>query len=332
MDTPTFTVVMPAFNTASTIGIAVRSVLAQTRRDFELVVVDDGSTDNTAEVVEAMQDDERIRLLRQENKGAAAARNTALSDARGRYVSLIDSDDMWLPTYLEAMAASLDHAVEDVGFSYTNAWTLNPVTGQIGKATAMEGQRPPLEPPSTAEALLLELLDRNFIYNSVTVRRAVFEQLGTFDESLQAAIDYEMWLRIVAHGYKAVSPGGLLAVYRRDRPGSISSNRAVVCTSLLRVYDRVVTDLAVAPRARQVARERMAAVQDELSQLERSSRLYVLWRTGVRPPLARVKNAIFPRPDEWLTAPPPELVKAFPDLFASAERAVSSTAAIHEPA
>lgn len=332
METPTFTVVMPAFNTASTIGIAVRSVLAQTLPDFELLVVDDGSTDDTAGVVEAMLGDERIRLLRQENRGAAAARNAALRGARGRYVSFIDSDDLWLPTYLEAMASSLDHADDNVGFSYTNAWTLNPVTGQIGKATAMEGQRPPLEPPPTAEALLLELLDRNFIYNSVTVRRAVFEQLGAFDESLRAAIDYEMWLRIVAHGYKAASPGELLAVYRRDRPGSISSNHAVVWASRLRVYERVVIELPVAPLARQVARERMAAAQDELSQLERSSKLHDLWQTGVRPPLARLKNAVFPRPDEWLAVPPPELVKAFPDLFASPGRAVSSTAAIHETA
>src|SRR4051794_17458509 len=175
---PIFTVVMPAYNTAATIGDAIRSVLAQTCSDFELVVVDDGSSDETASVVEQLAVDGRIRLLGQENQGAAAARNAALAAARGRYVSFIDSDDLWLPAYLDAMAAVLTQAPH-AGFGYTDAWTIDRRTGRIGTATAMEWQRPPAAPPATADALLLELLDRNFVYTAATVPRAVFEDVGS---------------------------------------------------------------------------------------------------------------------------------------------------------
>jgi glycosyltransferase involved in cell wall biosynthesis len=224
---PRFTVVMPAYNTAAIVGDAIRSVLQQTCPDFELLVVDDGSTDGTADFLDATCSDSRISLVRQENSGAASAKNNAVRRARGELVSFIDSDDMWMPSYLEAMQTALDQAPE-AGFAYTDAWTLDPAGRRIGKATAMEWQRPPAVSPPTAELLLLELLDRNFVYTAVTVRRSVIEHVGLFDETLRGAIDYEMWLRIAAHGYGAVRPPGLLAVYRRGRPGSISTNRANV--------------------------------------------------------------------------------------------------------
>src|SRR4051812_28108863 len=105
---PTFSVAIPAYNAAATIAPALRSVLAQTRGDFEAIVVDDGSTDATAEAVGPFLEDGRITLVQQENRGLSGARNTALASARGRYVSLLDSDDLWLPHYLERMGEALD--------------------------------------------------------------------------------------------------------------------------------------------------------------------------------------------------------------------------------
>jgi len=332
MNAPTFTVVMPAFNTADTIGSAIRSALGQTRSDFELIVVDDGSTDLTAEAVEALLDDRRIRLLRQENRGAAAARNAAVSVARGRYLSFLDSDDLWLPHYLETMGAALDRAAVKVAYAYTDAWRLDPLTGRIGKATAMADQSPPPKPPATAEQLLLELLDRNFVYNSVTLRRGILEQVGGFEESLEAMIDYEMWLRIAAHGYTSVRPPGLLAVYRRQRPGSISRNYRVVYESLLRVYERVATEMPVSASAREFALERMAVVQAALEELNPPSGPAGIWRRRMRPPLARIKHMAFPPPEEWLATPPPELVAALPDLFARSDSGARSDVVPSEPA
>ena len=314
---------MPAYDTAATVGDAVRSVLAQSRPDFELVVIDDGSSDDTASVVDRLAADRRVRLLRQENQGAAAARNAGLAEARGRYVSFIDSDDLWLPTYLEAMAAAFEEAPH-AGFAYTDAWTIDPESGRIGRATAMEWQRPPLAPPANSDELLLELLDRNFVYTAVTVPRAVFERVGPFDPSLQAAIDYEMWLRIAAHGYVAIRPPGLLAVYSRNRRGSISTNREATYASVAAIYERLSADPIVSARAQDVARRRAAAARAELAALEGAGGLDALWRARIRPKLVRMRNTILRR-DGWLASPPRELVEAFPEL-ASRRRPFSDRA------
>jgi hypothetical protein len=255
-----------------------------------------------------------------------------VSVGRGKYLSFLDSDDLWLPHYLETMGAALDRAPAQVAYAYTDAWRLDPVTGRIGKATAMADQSPPPEPPATPEQLLLELLDRNFVYNSVTLRRGILEKLGGFDESLEAMIDYEMWLRIAAHGHTALRPPGLLAVYRRQRPGSISRNFGVVYGSLVRVYQRVATEMPVSTPVRELALERMAAAQAVLEEMEPPTGFAGIWRMRIRPPLARFKHAVLPPAEEWLAVPPPELVAALPDLFAGSVRGGRSNGASHSPA
>jgi glycosyltransferase involved in cell wall biosynthesis len=332
LQAPTFTVVMPAYNTEDTIDAAIRSVLAQTRPDFELVVVDDGSTDGTAALVEALAGDIRVRLVGQENRGAAAARNAGVAAGRGRYVSFVDSDDLWMPTYLEVMGSLLESAPDDVGFAYTNAWILDPDSRRIGKASAMASQHPPSEAPSSADALLLELLERNFIYNAVTVKRDALDQAGPFDESFRAAIDYDMWLRLAAHGYGAVTHPQLLAVYRRYRPGAISTNYRLTVETLGRAYERVATELPVSERVRDAARRRSREVDAELAKLAQTTGIAGAWRTRIRPSLGRLKRAVVRPPDEWLAAPPPEVASAFPDLFGgSSDRAPSATAPADEP-
>lgn len=98
-NTPAFSVVIPAYNVACYIGETIQSVLQQSVQDWELIVVDDGSTDDTAERVKAVGD-ARIRLIRQENSGVSVARNTGIAAARGRYVALLDADDLWAPSHL----------------------------------------------------------------------------------------------------------------------------------------------------------------------------------------------------------------------------------------
>ena len=134
---PTFTVVMPAYDRAATIDSAIASVLAQTQPDFELIVVDDGSTDDTAaRVTAAMAIDSRIQLVRQENRGPTGARNAAFERARGRHVSLLDSDDLWMPGYLERIGAALD-AEPSAGFAYSDAWVLDDRTRKIHRSSAL---------------------------------------------------------------------------------------------------------------------------------------------------------------------------------------------------
>ena len=116
-------VVITAYNEQDFVGIALRSALRQTRGDLEIIVVDDGSTDRTAEVVNSF-DDERIRLIRQENQGLSAARNTGIAAACCELVAFLDSDDLWTPEFCELMAAALQER-PSAGFSYSDAWWLD---------------------------------------------------------------------------------------------------------------------------------------------------------------------------------------------------------------
>jgi GT2 family glycosyltransferase len=275
-------------------------------------------------MVERLARDKRVRLLSQENRGAAAARNAGVERARGRFIGFIDSDDLWLPRYLEEMGAALERRRE-AGFAYTDAWALDATAGRIERATAMAWQHPPAEPPPDAESLLLELLARNFVYTAVTLPREVFDTVGLFDVSLRAAIDYDMWLRVAAHGYKAVRPPGLLAVYRRGRPGSISTNRPVVLESLVRVYERVANELPVSTSARSLATRRSDVMRAELAAVQGASGFDAVWRRRVRPALAHTKNRLLRR-EGWLDPPPPEVVEAFPQLLVGRSgRTVSET-------
>src|ERR1700744_2070777 len=109
--TPFFTVIIPVFNRANVLGDAIRSVLAQTCQDFEIVIVDDGSRDDPGAVIAAFHDP-RLRFVRQENQGVGTARNTAIDTARGRFIAPLDSDDVFLPHHLETMKAMLEHTAD----------------------------------------------------------------------------------------------------------------------------------------------------------------------------------------------------------------------------
>lgn len=117
--TPLVSVIIPAYNAEAFVGRTLASLRAQTFADFEAIVVDDGSKDATAEIVQGVADaDPRIRLIRQANAGVAAARNRALAEARGLYVANLDSDDLWRPQFLERTVAALAAAGEDAVFAF----------------------------------------------------------------------------------------------------------------------------------------------------------------------------------------------------------------------
>jgi GT2 family glycosyltransferase len=261
-----FSVIVPAFNAARTVGSTIRSVLAQTRQDFEVVVVDDGSTDSTIELVREFERDPRIRLLRQSNGGPSAARNTGIAAARGGYVSMLDADDLWLPEYLELMGAALDEAPGAV-LAYTDAWVLDDASGRIRRRSAMSYQRPPKHVGSPRELFLL-LLERNFIYTSVTVRRATLEQVGGYDESLGASEDWELWLRIAALGAPLICVPGMLAIHR-NHASSLTSDPRTIVHAASEVYRRFVEDGSTDPEAQAVARRRLAYCTAYAESLER---------------------------------------------------------------
>jgi glycosyltransferase involved in cell wall biosynthesis len=292
---PPFSVIMPAYNAGGTVESSIRSVLRQSRQDFELIVVDDGSTDDTGRKVEAFGDG-RIRLLRRPNGGPAAARNEGIAEARGDYVSMLDSDDMWMPRYLEAMAAALA-AAPRAGLAFTDAWVFDDTSRRIRTSTAMAYWRPSNALPENQKSLLLLLLERNFIFTSATVRRSVIDAVGGYDERLWYAEDYELWVRIVAAGNYAVATNEVLAIHR-DRRGSLTSDTGGLYRGICRVYDVIREEHDLDEDARAVVNRSQRYWQQQLMALEAPSR-----RQRVRHVARSLKQRARER-SLWLEQPP----------------------------
>lgn len=184
---PTVTVIIPTYNRAATLPRAIDSVLRQTHADLELLVVDDGSTDDTPAVMESLNDP-RIRFLRQpENRGVAAARNRGLRAARGDFIAFLDSDDEWLPDKLERQLARFAALPEEVGLLYTGVETI-----------AADGHRS-IQAPEARGDVYPQLLLRNKVHgggSNAMIRRCVIATVGFFDETLPAIEDYDYWLRV----------------------------------------------------------------------------------------------------------------------------------------
>jgi glycosyltransferase involved in cell wall biosynthesis len=202
---PFFSVIIPAYNRERYIGKAIESVLAQTCRDFELIVVDDGSTDNTAKEVKRYGD--RVCYIYQKNRGPSAARNTGIKAARGKYIAFLDSDDRFFPDKLRRNKKYLKRHPK---CKFLYSWYTE-VDGDGNKL----GVKKPRHCRSRKE-IQKQLYRRNFTIrtSSVVVKRTCFKRVGLFDENYLKSQDWDMWLRLVAkyRGYCQKAP---LVEYRR---------------------------------------------------------------------------------------------------------------------
>ena len=193
---PKISVVIPTYNRADLISETLDSVLAQTYRDFEVIVVDDGSTDDTIKLLSKYGQD--IRIIGQENQGAGSARNTGIREAKGEFIAFLDSDDLWLPKKLERQIAFLDRN-RDLSWVYTDVEVFD---GESGRKLYILGQCSRLYEGDILPYLFL----KNFIPSStLLVRRSIFNEIGAF-KTLPMAQDCDMWLRIAA-----LYPVGLIA-------------------------------------------------------------------------------------------------------------------------
>lgn len=196
-DPPRISVVSPVYNRAGLVERALRSVLAQTLQDFELIVVDDGSTDELAPALERVRDP-RLRLVRHErNRGTGAARNTGIKEARGPCVAFIDSDDEWLPEMLERLRARLEAGGPERSLALSGFYLER---DQLGRREA----RPLAD---TADWYLRLLAGCNVSLGSCAlVRRSTFDEIGLFDERMRRFEDWDWLLR-----YSAKHPIAALA-------------------------------------------------------------------------------------------------------------------------
>jgi glycosyltransferase involved in cell wall biosynthesis len=216
---PRYSVIVPAFNTAAYVGEAIESVRRQTVADWELVVVDDGSTDDTASVVERV-DDPRIRLIRQANAGVSAARNRGAAGCRGEFFHFLDADDRLRPDALERLGALLA-AHPDAGMVYGECVTID----AEGRICGAYGQ--PIFGPRPSGRILPHLLPGTFISTGMALLRAVtFRRAGGFDQELRLSEDWELWCRVASQS-EILYLGGEPILEYRLHPASTSRTKGI---------------------------------------------------------------------------------------------------------
>lgn len=223
----TVSVVIPAYNAAWCVGRAIESVLAQQFRDFELLVVDDGSTDGTAAVLARYGD--AIRVVRQPNGGLSNARNAGIRESRGEFVAFLDADDWWLPEKLGRQIALMRERPE-LGFISTAARVEDP-EGRLLNVWACakwEG------------SFLVHLFGSNAGVagsgSAVVARRALFRLVGGFDETLRSLEDIDMWMRLGTVADYACIEEPLAVILKR--PDSMSRNLEAMRESAIRVMQK----------------------------------------------------------------------------------------------
>jgi len=209
---PTISVIMPAYNAERDILETIKSVQQQTFSDFELIVINDGSTDRTLELLETLEDG-RIRIFSYENGGVCIARNRGISHANGEYIAFLDADDLWTPDKLELQLAALQQHPE-AGVAYSWCTSIN----EQGKflfqypSRIFEGN------------VYAQLLVGDFIYNAsnTLIRRQAIEFVGEFDSAISGCADWDYWVRLSARWPFVLVPKHQI-LYRRSST-SMSSN------------------------------------------------------------------------------------------------------------
>ena len=217
-------VITPAYNSGFYLADAIRSVLAQSYSNWEMLIVDDYSADNTADVARSFTDS-RIRYLRNEqNRGSAFSRNRALQEAQGRYIAFLDADDMWLPDKLEKQLAYMQSA--GCAFCYSNYSIINQAGKHIGKDIICPNSMTySAYLKDTAIGCLTVIIDRKLT--------------GDFRfPSIRTSQDMALWLSLLKQGYEARNQGDVTAYYRVFS-GSSTSNKLRAATDVWRVYRNI---------------------------------------------------------------------------------------------
>ena len=208
----TVSVVIPAFDAEATVGAAISSALWQTYRDFEVVVVEDGSRDATGSIAGSFP--EPVRVVRQENAGVAAARNRGVAEAQGELIAFCDADDVLLPQHLEALVTVHERRG---GIVTSNCYWLFP--GGIHPArTRYKGRFPAPERQRHA------ILEQNFVSTMSLFPKGLVDEIGSFDTELRVAEDWDFWLRAIYAGHRVALQPRPLALYRWGSSGLVADS------------------------------------------------------------------------------------------------------------
>jgi glycosyltransferase involved in cell wall biosynthesis len=288
---PTVSIVLPTFNRVALLGEAVDSVRAQTFTGWELIIADDGSTDDTSTYLEGLSDP-RIRCLFLPHSGSdAVPRNAALRAARGEWVAFLDSDDLWLPSKLERqLHAMTEHP--DCGWSYTGFALID-----------ARGEPLPERPSSVYRPVsgwILESLLRfeaGPCVQSMLVRRSLIQTLGGFDEAIPLRTDYDLTVRLAARSATYALPHTLTLVREHDGRATSQRPHAELYALNERVFRKAAAD-APSVRIRMLCKRQCAT--------QLAARARALSREGARAAaFASLARALFDAPvarDVWRAA------------------------------
>ncbi len=241
-NTATVSVIITTYNLAPYIAETLESLFAQTYRDFEAIVINDGSTDDTDSKLAPFLD--RIVYIKQKNSGVMAARNAGLRAAQGRYIALLDGDDLWLPRFLEALVGMLE-TDRTISVAYPNAYFF----GSPQFAGRLHQDVFPVSEPITFERVLKR---ECYVFGSLVFRRSILDEVGAFDESLQGqgAEDFDLWLRMLQGGHRFKFTTEPLVKYRW-RSNSLSNTGVGLLRCVISVYEKLITDQRMTPGQRE---------------------------------------------------------------------------------
>jgi hypothetical protein len=290
---PTFSTIIAAYNAAHLIGDAVASALQQVPAPMEVVVCDDGSTDDLPGALERFGD--AVRYVRVEHGGEARAKNAAAAAARGDYLAVLDADDVFAPGRLAAMA---DLATErpDLDIITTDAF-LDLAGEVVGRAYGPDN-------PFEVEHQDREILKRNFVFGLVAVRRQAFLDAGGYDEAIKYTTDWDLWVRMVLAGSRVGLVDEPLARYRLHAASMSARRRDMAegrCMTLAKALARddlddaqraIATD-AYAAECRRLEREELAqALEQAGGSLVARRRAWAVLRGRAQPRRARARAAV----------------------------------------
>ena len=225
-------IIMPCYRCAATVSRSITSVLEQSHPDFELIVVDDGSTDDSLQHLEGLAStDRRIRVIAQLNQGPGAARNRGLAEARGEHIAFLDADDYWAPTFLERMLRALTDSGADLAYC---GWQNIGVEG---------GKGDPHVPPDYNQTDLVEAVLKvcPWPIHGVLTRAETIHRHGGFNEEWTSSMDYDLWLRLSRDCSVTLVPE-VLAFYVHHSDTQITSNRARILINHWRIQRRFITE------------------------------------------------------------------------------------------
>jgi len=230
---PLVSIIIPVYNLEAFIGDALDSIAAQTYKNFQVLIVDDGSTDGTQKVIERYLMDSRFRYIYQDHSGPGAARNNALRQATGSLIAFLDGDDLWLNDKLEKQVAVF-MADSSIEISATNCSHIREDGSYMGREEYVDYPFELLKDPKKA------MFQKNLILSiSVMIRKELYDKFGGFDESISYGEDYDLWLRFLQNGCKLNILMEPLSK-RRYRSGSLIHQPLHIWKTPTIVYDNAI--------------------------------------------------------------------------------------------